>query len=103
MRIAKSSWLRELENIGIGHGVSLLCWRSGSVEHPDTPPYPFTPPTSPTAPPRQHPVERRFEGSAYQARIVFPLYQPEPSVIGPQDDALYRAGEGKATVDGRAL
>src|SRR6266487_4722056 len=36
--------LRELENISVGHGVSLLCWRSGGVEHPhDTPPYPFTP------------------------------------------------------------
>jgi hypothetical protein len=46
-RIGKSSWLRELENISVGHGVSLLCWRSGGVEHPhDTPPYPFTP--SPT-------------------------------------------------------
>src|SRR5215468_3707229 len=46
-RISKSSWLRELENISVGHGVSLLCWRSGGVEHPhDTPPYPFTP--SPT-------------------------------------------------------
>src|SRR5881396_1034030 len=42
-RIGKSSWLRELENISVGHGVSLLCWRSGGVEHPhDTPPYPFT-------------------------------------------------------------
>src|SRR5262249_26367577 len=46
-RIGKSSWLRELENISLGHGVSLLCWRSGGVEHPhDTPPYPFMP--SPT-------------------------------------------------------
>jgi hypothetical protein len=35
-------------DIGEGrHGVSLLCWRSGGLEHPhDTPPYPFTP--SPT-------------------------------------------------------
>src|SRR5215467_3231957 len=46
-RIDKSSWLRELENISLGHGVSLLRWRSGGVEHPhDTPPYPFMP--SPT-------------------------------------------------------
>ena len=46
-RISKSSWLRELENISLGHGVSLLCWRSGGLEHPhDTPPYPLTP--SPT-------------------------------------------------------
>jgi hypothetical protein len=36
-----------LENISLSHGVSLLRWRSGGLEHPhDTPPYPFTP--SPT-------------------------------------------------------
>src|SRR5437879_3946726 len=46
-RVGKSSWLGELENISVGHGVSLLQWRSGGVEHPhDTPPYPFMP--SPT-------------------------------------------------------
>ena len=46
-RIDECSWLGELENISIGHGVSLLRWRSGSFEHPhDTPPYPFMP--SPT-------------------------------------------------------
>jgi hypothetical protein len=46
-RIGKSSWLGELQNVSVGHGVSLLQWRSGGVEHPhDTPPYPFMP--SPT-------------------------------------------------------
>src|ERR1700745_583450 len=46
-RIGKSSWLRELENISLSHGVSLLRWRSGGLEHPpDTPPYPFTPATT---------------------------------------------------------
>src|SRR5215207_154506 len=46
-RIDKSSWLGELENVSLGHGVSLLRWRSGGVKHPhDTPPYPFMP--SPT-------------------------------------------------------
>src|SRR5262245_56359994 len=46
-RIDKSSWLGELENISLGHGVSLLRWRSGGVKHPhDTPPYPLMP--SPT-------------------------------------------------------
>jgi hypothetical protein len=31
-----------LENVSVGHGVSLLRWRSGGVKHPhDTPPYPF--------------------------------------------------------------
>src|ERR1700736_5624123 len=40
-RIGKISWLGEVENISVGHGVSLLCWRSGGVEPPhDTPPYP---------------------------------------------------------------
>src|SRR5262249_43264393 len=43
----KSSWLGELENVSLGHGVSLLRWRSGGFEHPhDTPPYPLMP--SPT-------------------------------------------------------
>src|SRR2546423_12064092 len=46
-RIGKSSWLGELENVSVGHGVSLLCWRSGGLEHPhDTPPHTFMP--SPT-------------------------------------------------------
>src|SRR5206468_450723 len=43
-RIGKTSWLGESEHVRIGHGVSLLCWRSGGFEHPhDTPPYPFMP------------------------------------------------------------
>jgi hypothetical protein len=46
-RIAESPSLGELDHIILGHGVSLLWWRSGGFEHPhDTPPYPFTP--SPT-------------------------------------------------------
>src|SRR3989304_10347837 len=46
-RIGEGPWLGQLENVSLGHGVSLLRWRSGGVEHPhDTPPYPFMP--SPT-------------------------------------------------------
>src|SRR2546428_12447846 len=46
-RIGKTSWMGEPENVSVGHGVSLLQWRNGGVEHPhDTPPYPFMP--SPT-------------------------------------------------------
>src|SRR5260370_38857414 len=46
-RISKSSWLGELENVSVGHGVSLLRWRSGGPNNPhDTPPYLFMP--SPT-------------------------------------------------------
>ena len=41
-RIGKGLWLGELDHIMLGHGVSLLRWRSGGFEHPhDTPPYPF--------------------------------------------------------------
>src|SRR5208282_746390 len=46
--VRKRPWLGQLDDIILGHGVSLLWWRSGGVEHPhDTPPYPFTP--SPTS------------------------------------------------------
>jgi hypothetical protein len=39
--------IHQSKNARVGHGVSLLRWRSGGVKHPhDTPPYPFMP--SPT-------------------------------------------------------
>src|ERR1700687_5957222 len=38
--VRKRPWLRQLDDIILGHGVSLLQWRSGGVKHPhDTPPY----------------------------------------------------------------
>ena len=47
-RIGEGPWLSQLNDVSVGHGVSLLRWRSGGVEHPhDTPPYPFMP--SPTS------------------------------------------------------
>jgi hypothetical protein len=47
-RIGKRPWLGELDHVTVGHGVSLLHWRCGGVEHHhDTPPYPVTP--SPTS------------------------------------------------------
>src|SRR5437773_12580250 len=53
-RIGESPWLSQLDDVSVGHGVSLLWWRSGGVEHPhDTPPYPFMPsPTSAQSPAR---------------------------------------------------
>jgi hypothetical protein len=46
--IGKGPWLGELNDVTVRHGVSLLHWRSGGVEHHhDTPPYPVTP--SPTS------------------------------------------------------
>src|SRR5215472_13509885 len=39
--VGEDPWLGELDDVTVGHGVSLLHWRSGGVEHHhDTPPYP---------------------------------------------------------------
>src|ERR1700691_813573 len=60
-RIGEGPWLSQLDDVSVGHGVSLLQWRSGGVEHPhDTPPYPFTP--SPTS------AHNSSDGEASQAR-----------------------------------
>src|SRR5947209_9359115 len=46
--IDKGPWLGELDDVTLRHGVSLLHWRSGGVEHHhDTPPYLVKP--SPTS------------------------------------------------------
>ena len=52
--IGEGPWLGELDDVTVRHGVSLLHWRSGGVEHRhDTPPYPVTPsPTSAHSSPR---------------------------------------------------
>src|SRR4051812_46295434 len=40
-RVGELCWLDQLDDIILGHGVSLLRWRSGGLEHPhDTPPHP---------------------------------------------------------------
>jgi hypothetical protein len=45
--IVKASSLNQLGNVIVGHGISLLRWRSGGVKHPhDMPPFRFAP--SPT-------------------------------------------------------
>src|SRR5215470_16692601 len=46
--IVKASWLNQLKNVIVGHGISLLRWRSGGFKHPhDMPPFRFAP--SPTS------------------------------------------------------
>src|SRR6516225_10726687 len=46
--VGENPWLGELDDVTVGHGVSLLHWRSGGVgHHHDTPPYPVSP--SPTS------------------------------------------------------
>src|SRR6202007_2049677 len=43
--IVKASWLNKFGNVIVGHGISLLQWRSGGVKHPhDMPPFLFAPP-----------------------------------------------------------
>src|SRR6202035_2967856 len=45
--IVKDSCLNQLDDVILGHGISLLRWRTGGVKHPhDMPPSRF--PTSPT-------------------------------------------------------
>src|SRR5262249_5895537 len=46
--IDECSWLDQFDDAIVGHGISLLRWRSGGVEHPhDMPPFRLTP--SPTS------------------------------------------------------
>src|ERR1700704_3860120 len=46
--IVEHSWLNQLRDVIVGHGISLLRWRSGGVKHPhDMPPSRFPP--SPTS------------------------------------------------------
>ena len=33
-RVGKRPWLKQLDDVSIGHGVSLLCWRSGGANTP---------------------------------------------------------------------
>src|SRR3954465_8597793 len=33
-RVGKQPWLMQLDHVSIGHGVSLLCWRSGGSNTP---------------------------------------------------------------------
>ena len=45
--VVERSWLNQLDDVIVGHGISLLWWRSGGVKHPhDMPPSRFPP--SPT-------------------------------------------------------
>src|SRR5260370_29223703 len=33
-RVGERPWLKQLDDVSIGHGVSLLCWRSGGLNTP---------------------------------------------------------------------
>src|SRR3954452_1536247 len=44
-RVSKRPWLKQLDHGSIGHGVSLLCWRSGGA---NTPTIRHLPPVTPS-------------------------------------------------------
>src|SRR5579859_2965997 len=65
--IVEDSWLNQMDDVIVGHGISLLRWRSGGVKHPhDMPPFRFPPsPTSGDSSPRRCPkITEFFAGSS---------------------------------------
>src|SRR6516165_9505492 len=63
--VGEDPWLGELDDVIVGHGVSLLHWRSGGVEHHhDTPPYPVSP--SPTSGHNSAGYGKSLSGIAYR-------------------------------------
>src|SRR5205823_1303826 len=92
-RVGNRAWLGELENITVGHGVSLLQekWRR---EHPhDTPPYPFLP--SPT-------FANSSTANRLQSRSSSPLHPTRTSGDGPiqlssSEPIIYSASEVRFT------
>ena len=65
--IVKGSWLNQLEHGIVGHGISLLRWRSGGVKHPhDMPPFRFAPsPTFSDSSTRPVPHTSRRTGASF--------------------------------------
>jgi hypothetical protein len=63
--IVELSWLNQLGDVILGHGISLLRWRSGGVKHPhDMPPSRFPP--SPTFGDSSMPPTALFNDSIHQ-------------------------------------
>ena len=75
--VVEGSWLNQSDDVIVGHGISLLCWRSGGVKHPhDMPPSRSTPsPTSdhssrkPNAPAHQQPLYHRCFNGCFGAVV----------------------------------
>src|SRR3954469_26031516 len=66
-RVGELGWLDQLDDSILGHGVSLLRWRSGGLEHPhDTPPHPSRRHQLPRIP-RRLPAPKTLHGSETSA------------------------------------
>src|SRR6202022_4028847 len=67
--IVEDSWLNQMDDVIVGHGISLLRWRSGGVKHPqDMPPSRFPP--SPTL------------GDSSDAGVLADFRPPTPPTMG---------------------
>src|SRR4051812_10000592 len=113
--IVEDSWLNQMDDVIVGHGISLLRWRSGGVKHPhDMPPFRFPPsPTlgdsssdlpshgrskSPGAtreaatqhPKRSEPSNQLASGAGHPARLV---RQQNPT--RPEENSSARGGNGR--------
>src|SRR4051794_13514230 len=68
-RVSKRPWLKQLDDGSIGHGVSLLCWRSGGANTPTIRrllPFSPSPTSANTSPHRQRNRDaRRLDHSQY--------------------------------------
>src|SRR5215471_14579566 len=79
-RVGEDPWLGELDDVTVGHGVSLLHWRSGGVEyHHDTPPYPSARHQLPAIALRLAPFITKAESMIH--RIDELAFQREPELI----------------------
>src|SRR4029079_1765541 len=79
-RVSKRPWLKQLDDGSIGHGVSLLCWRSGGA---NTPTIRRLLPLSPS-PPSAHSSVRTyldlFTHAAEQSRKPYYLLHTRPGI-----------------------
>src|SRR5438552_15397235 len=71
-RVGERPWLKQLDHVSIGHGVSLLCWRSGGS---NTPTIRRLLPVRPS-PTSAHSSGRRSRGCSYRGRTLKCVVEP---------------------------
>src|SRR5258708_1282597 len=87
--IVDVSWLNQLDDVILGHGISLLRWRSGGVKHPhDMPPSRFPPSPTFSDSSAPHPTGVVAERSSYRANKSSGGVQVELIIVG--HTAYYR-------------
>jgi hypothetical protein len=97
--IVKDSWLNQLGDVILGHGISLLRWRSGGVKHPhDMPPSRFPPsPTSGDSSPKlQANAPIMFQGASDIVSNSMKLFREQEVLLGCFSVLLLLSGCGGA-------